>query len=170
MKIKVNNYTFAPVSKTITFNDFSTISLDSILMVTNVTTGTILYLFSDSAKGGSINGNILTLSYNTTSMSASDQLQIWIDNGAEYPITRDQLSDCIDALSNALYVISNPSYLDKSANQIRAQITGTLTTLTTCTTVTTVGTVTNMGSYPATMGVFDINNASWAAVARSTLA
>lgn len=170
MKIKIQNYTFNSTSKTITFTDYTSITLDSILMITNVTSNKIIYVFNDPLKGGTVSANVLTLTYNTASMSSSDALQIWVDTGTDYPVTIDQLNDCLNVLRNALYLISNPSYLDKSANQIRAQITGTISTLTTCNTVNTVTTLTNMGGYTATMNAFDNNQSAWALTSRPTIA
>lgn len=42
-----------------------------------------------------------------------------------------------------LQAIANPAYVDKSANQIRSQVTGSLST------VTTVTNLTNFGTFPA---------------------
>lgn len=57
-----------------------------------------------------------------------------------------QMGELIPMLRSILIAIANPSYIDKSANQLRSQITGTLTTVTTVTTVTNL---TNFGSFPA---------------------
>ena len=54
-------------------------------LITNVTDGTIIYNFADPANGGSvaydaaINTTTLTLEHDTSAMSASDELQIFID-------------------------------------------------------------------------------------------
>lgn len=55
-----------------------------------------------------------------------------------------QINDVIVILKNVLNAIANPSYVDKTANQIRAQVTGSLTTVTTVTTATGL---TNIDSY-----------------------
>lgn len=174
MKIKINNYVFDPSLRTITFTDYedaNPLSIDDVLMVTNTTDNIIIYLFNDSSKGGIIsNSNTLHLTYDVSSMSSSDALQIWIDTGKEYPVTQDQIYDCIATLRNMQYVLANPAFLDKTANQIRAQITGSLTTLTTLTTCTTVTNLTNLGNYSATMCVLDLNNSTWGTVSRSTIA
>lgn len=78
MKIQVTNYTFNATAKTITFNDYSTISLSSVLLITNVTQSTIIYSFADTT--GTTSSNVLTLSYDTTYMSNGDKLLIYYDD------------------------------------------------------------------------------------------
>ena len=75
------SYTFNPGAKTITFSGLSqSITLRNILLITNVTENTIIYNFADSNTGAvSFNNNVLTLDYNTSSMSASDVLQVFLD-------------------------------------------------------------------------------------------
>jgi hypothetical protein len=75
------SYTFDPTGKTITFSGLKqAITLANILLVTNVTQNTIIYNFADATTGAvSFNNNVLTLDYNTSSMSASDVLQIFLD-------------------------------------------------------------------------------------------
>jgi hypothetical protein len=54
--------------------------LANILLITNVTANTIIYNFASSTTGAvSFVNNVLTLDYDTTSMSATDVLQIYID-------------------------------------------------------------------------------------------
>ena len=74
-------YTFNPTAKTVTFSGLSQqITLANILLVTNVTANTIIYNFASSTTGAvSFVNNVLTLDYDTTSMSATDVLQIYID-------------------------------------------------------------------------------------------
>lgn len=75
------NYTFNPGAKTVTFSGLpKAITLSNILLITNVTRNTIIYNFADTATGAvSFNNNVLTLTYNTGSHSASDVLQIFLD-------------------------------------------------------------------------------------------
>jgi phage baseplate assembly protein gpV len=74
-------YTFNPTAKTVTFSGLSQqITLANILLITNVTANTIIYNFASSTTGAvSFVNNVLTLDYDTTSMSATDVLQIYID-------------------------------------------------------------------------------------------
>lgn len=80
MKILFEDYTFNAVTKKITFNTASTISLSQLLLITNVTTNQIIYTFADPSTGGSIANNVLTLDFDTTAMSNTDSLQIFLDS------------------------------------------------------------------------------------------
>jgi hypothetical protein len=80
MKILFENYSFDAAAKTVTFNTTNSITLEQLLIITNVTTNQIVYNFADPNAGGSITNNVLTLDFDTTSMSSSDKLQIFIDN------------------------------------------------------------------------------------------
>jgi hypothetical protein len=54
--------------------------LEQLLVITNVTDNIIIYNFADPSAGGTISNNVLTLNYNTVSMSNTDSLQIFLDN------------------------------------------------------------------------------------------
>ena len=83
MKILVTNYTFDKTAKTITFGDYGSITLDSILLITNVTDNIIIYNFADPALGGTVATNVLTLTYDTSAMSNTDDLQIFYEDTAQ---------------------------------------------------------------------------------------
>jgi hypothetical protein len=78
MKRLITSYTFSAAAKTIICSNFST--LENILLITNVTDNIIIYNFAEPLKGGTLSGTTLTLVYNTTTMSDSDKLQIFIDD------------------------------------------------------------------------------------------
>jgi hypothetical protein len=80
MKKLITNYSFNHLAKTITFNDYSSIDLERILLITNVTKNIIIYNFADPTKGGTVSGNVLTLTYDTTGMADTDKLQIFYDD------------------------------------------------------------------------------------------
>ena len=79
----VYNYTFDASAQTIVID--GNFKLRTIQLITNVTDGIIIYNFADSTKGGTVSYNstndqtTITLEYNTTSMSDSDELQIFVD-------------------------------------------------------------------------------------------
>ena len=75
------SYAFDPSAKTVTFSGLSqSITLANILLITNVTRNTIIYNFADVATGAaSFNNNVLTLTFNTTTHSSGDVLQIFLD-------------------------------------------------------------------------------------------
>ena len=80
MKTLVTNYTFSAAARQITFTDYPSLKHDQILLITNVTDNIIIYNFANPAAGGTLAGNVLTLTYNTAAMSNSDRLQIFIDD------------------------------------------------------------------------------------------
>jgi len=80
MKIQIKNYTFDASAKQVTLNDYTSIDLDNVLLITNVTDNVIIYNFAVPTKGATVSGNILTLTYDTTTMSDTDKLQIWFND------------------------------------------------------------------------------------------
>lgn len=79
MKIQIKNYTFNKTAKTVTFTDYTSIDLDGILLITNVTSNKIIYNFAKI--GGTVLNNVLTLDYDTSLMSDNDDLQIFYEDG-----------------------------------------------------------------------------------------
>ena len=79
----VYNYTFDASAQTIVID--GNFKLRTVQLITNVTDGIIIYNFADSTKGGTVSYNstndetTITLEHNTTSMSDSDELQIFVD-------------------------------------------------------------------------------------------
>ena len=153
MKKLITSYSFNAASKQITFSE--DISLEGLLLITNVTTNQIIYNFASS--GGTLAGRVLTLDYNTTSMSDSDNLQIFYDDALS-PST-ESMQESIHALIGNLkllsQVLANPSYVDKTANQMRAQVTGTVTA-----TVSSTSLV-NIDSLPGRLLMYSTNLDAW---------
>jgi len=79
MKKLVTNYTFDKTARTIVFTDYTTIDLSQILLITNTTSNIIIYNFA--SLGGSVTGNTLTLTYDTSLMNNNDSLQIFYEDG-----------------------------------------------------------------------------------------
>lgn len=77
--------------------------------------------------------------------------------------TQNQQVELINALRVLQQATVNPPYIDKSANQMRSQVTGTLTT------VTTVTNLTNIGSYPANHLQVMNNMTAWATNVRQII-
>ena len=126
MKKLIENYTFDASAKTITILCDCNFTLDKLLVITNVTDGVIIYNFADSNLTGSITGNIITLSYDTTSMSDTDILQIWVEDTNPLLVT---LSNFLNIIRHAVGKLS----FDTS-NQLRIATTGSLSTVSTVTT------------------------------------
>lgn len=82
MKLLVDNYTFNPIAKTVTFNDYTSLNHASLLLITNVTVGAMIYNFAKATQVVTITGNVVHLnaSVDTTGMSATDDLQIFYED------------------------------------------------------------------------------------------
>ena len=92
MKTRILNYSFVKGTAgngTVTFSDYTTISLDRVLLITDVTRNAIIYNSADSAKGGTVATNVLTLAADTSAYSNSDKLQIFYDDDV---VGRSQIS------------------------------------------------------------------------------
>ena len=79
----IYNYTFDASAQTIVIKGLY--KLRTLQLITNVTDQTIIFNFADTNKGGTTSYNsttdetTITLEYNTTTMSDSDELQIFVD-------------------------------------------------------------------------------------------
>lgn len=120
MKILVENYTFNSATKQIALTDYTSVNLESFLLITNVTDNIIIYNFADPAKGGTVAGNVLTLDFDTTGMSNTDNLQIFIDDG-ESPATNSAL-ETIDLLLTQLLKRSESLAVVDTAQRQRVAI------------------------------------------------
>lgn len=165
MKTLISEYVFNPVAKTIVFTcEQCPKKLSQLLLITNVSTNTIIYNFANNTQGGTLSDNVLTLTYDTTSMSAGDSLQIYADIENSFNVI-----DMVTALKNIFNVLSYPAWLDRSLNRLRGTViveSGTVTTVTTCTTVTGI---TNLDSYQAKLPVINQNLDAWANVVRRNI-
>lgn len=140
MKVLFTDYTFNPVNKQIIFNTIESLSVHNILLVTNVTDNVTIYLFNNNNLGGTLSNNILTLNYDTTSMSSSDELQIFIDIGGSpaSEATLEQLVEQTILLKRLAKILESNTVVDSAQRQRITIDAGTLPT------VTTVSTVTNL--------------------------
>lgn len=164
MKKLITNYTFNAAAQTVTFTEYTTISLEGVLLVTNVTDNIIVYNFADVGYGGSVSGNILTLAYNTTGMDDTDDLQIFYDDtdvqpsNAELQTTLNSLTGTLQELTARLAVLAGMANAGQPALRVipiaslSTAVTGSLTT------VTTVGSLTNIGAVPATVVAWSQQN------------
>jgi hypothetical protein len=88
------------------------VNLESLLLITNVTKGQIIYNFADSTATGAVNSTSgFLLGYNTTSMSNNDKLQIFYDvPSEEYDFCSGYLTGYItgSGTSTGLYSPSVP--------------------------------------------------------------
>ena len=124
MKVLVTNYTFNAGAKTVTFNGYSSIELNRLLLITNATKNTIIYNFANPALGGVISGNSITLAANTTGMSNDDKLQIFYEN-EDTPATDQMLT----LLNRIVYSLRGAQNVD-SNDRVRITLDGSNVTLT----------------------------------------
>lgn len=153
MKKLITNYTFNAAAQTVTFTDYTTISLESVLLVTNVTDNVIVYNFADIGYGGSVSGNILTLAYNTTGMDDTDDLQIFYDDtdvqpsNAELQTTLNSLTGTLQELTARLAVLAGMANAGQPALRVipiasvSTAVTGSVTATVTGATVTSLNSI-----------------------------
>lgn len=66
--VKIDNYTFDKVAKTVTFTDNFTVALENIISITDTTNNVQIFYSKLSSFGGTLVGQVLTLNYNTDSL------------------------------------------------------------------------------------------------------
>lgn len=91
------DYTFTPSTKKVALNGLTSLSLEQMLLVTNVTSNQIIYNFANPSLGATISGTELTLDFDTTGMSGTDELQIFYDDLAQ-PATELTLASMLAAM------------------------------------------------------------------------
>lgn len=165
MKIQVTNYTFDKTAKTVTFTDYTTIRLDSILLITNVTDNVIIYNFANPLLGGTVSGNVLTLTYNTSSMDNADKLQIFYDDVDVQPAnnstqeTLNELIETLNELNARLTTLAGMANAGQPALRVipiasvSTAVTGSVTATVASTSITNFGT-----GVPAKEVADDMNN------------
>lgn len=171
MKTLIDDYSFNASTKQITLNELTSIKIEQILLITNITDNTIIYNFADSNLGGSVIGNVLTLKYDTALMDNLDSLQIFIETpNTDFVQLNNLLTDGIAEIVHQLQSIRNDGGMADVSGRVRCNVetgtinVGTATTVTTVTGVTTVGTVTNMsqaGGMALQQSVVGLTNNSW---------
>lgn len=151
MKLQITNYQFNKTAKTVTFTDYTTIRLDSILLITNVTDNIIVYNFADPLLGGTVSNNVLTLTYDTSSMSDGDSLQIFYDDGniqpanSELQTTLNSLTETLQELTTRLTVLASmansgqPALRTIPIASVSTAVTGSVTATVSNATISTIG-------------------------------
>lgn len=161
MKKLVTDYTFNALSKTITLNGFTSIDLEGLLLVTNVSTNQIIYNFADPALGATVSSNVLTLAYDTTTMSNTHALQIFYDD-ATSPASDDTATALLQVANTLKRIAKNMESLQVvDANQRQRVVVEALPTL------ANVTTVNNLNQFAAVDGRFLITD--WARASADTL-
>jgi hypothetical protein len=152
------DYVFDASAQTITFTD--PVSLEQLGIITNIVDGVQIYNPMDPTKTGTLSGLILTLAYNTTAMSDTDQLQVFYGNSSA--ILSVELTEFCLMLGSILQEIASPAVVDMTLNRMRATTLVESGTITTVTTVTTVGNQTLIDSYQGRLSVLGIDEIAYA--------
>jgi len=84
-------------------------------------------------------------------------------------ILEERLGDLSIVLRAMMQSLNNPPWLDRSVNQLRAQVTGSLTTAGTVSTVSTVTNMSQIDTYQGKLLITGISNDAWANVVRRTI-
>lgn len=150
MKRMIQNYTFNKTAKTVTFLDYASVDLESLLLITNVTDGAIIYNFADPASGATVAGNVVTLEYDTAAMDDNDKIQIYFDDPDYQPTSYTQQTDIKDLTEAILDAAEQLTFL-ANVRGIAADLRVTLLggALSTVTTVATLSNITNIGGFSA---------------------
>lgn len=166
----IGSYVFDKTAKTVTFSGVS-ITQEQILLITNTTAQTIIYSFADSTLGGTLIDSVLTLNFDTISMSNTDKLQIYVDIP---DTTQLNVLDELQALNTdstlmrryLISILSNPVYLDATLNALRIAIVSGSVTISsgTVTTVNTVANQTNIGGKSADMVTDNLSYVAWSSI------
>jgi hypothetical protein len=138
------SYTFDASAKQVVITlDEGSPSLDALLVITNVTDNVIIYNFANPLLGGTLSGNTFTLTYDTTTMSDTDDLQIWYYTPDALAVADNETASLVMALRSLINVLGSNASLPDTAGRTRI-ILDAITASLTLATITTVGTVTSM--------------------------
>mgnify|MGYP001607419726 CR=1 FL=1 len=98
-------YNFNPEGKIVSFSLLPSIKQEDILMIVNLTNSTVIYNFASVLEGGTFSNNILTLTLDTTAMSATDKLMVIIIEKEKEQILLQKLVDLGQELNEMLFKI-----------------------------------------------------------------
>lgn len=147
-----------------------TLPLKSILLITNVTRGVVIFQFNSATRGAaSYTGGVLTLEADTSTHNANDELHIRVDVDADTSVDAAPQSALAMLLTRILAAMLAPLGYRKDTQRYQASAvieSGTVTTVTTCSTVTNV---TQFGGLAAERLVLNQNYSAWAATHRARI-
>jgi len=142
----IGNYVFNAAAGTITFSGLPPFALEQILLITDVNLNIIIYNFANPAtNGGTLVGNVLTLDYNTSALSSTDPLQIYMDLPTTAP---SDTANAFDAVTHEL--LKSIAQSCAALNSVDAQKRLRVTVDNQPTVTTTVTTITNMAAWAET--------------------
>lgn len=96
--VLTTNPVFTPSTKTLSFSAVPNFSSNRLMVVVNQTRNNIIYAESVSGLGGTwdANGKTLTLDFNTTGQSATDQLQVIYDTPSMAVVPQEEYFDPVN--------------------------------------------------------------------------
>lgn len=159
MKISsTNKIIFNPTLKTVD-TGIAGFDIRKLYAIINQTTGAIIYATGTEKGYTAINGDTVTLIYDTTTMSSTDVLQVLYDDSEEL-----ELMQMLVELSNRLAFL--PSVRGTLAD-LRVSVvnlpsvnvnSGTITTVSTVTALTTLGNQNSIGGFSANQQIPSLQN------------
>ena len=181
MNNKIRNYIFNASARTITFPGFVSMNLSDFAIITNSIADVIIYNFAVPAKGGTVSGNVLTLTFDTSAMANSDPLQILYDDPTQNPATRENQINIEDLLTAQLITLQEIKALTNALNGVNLNAVlaagsatigsiNAITTLPTLANVTTVATLTNLAQIGSVSAAEFLFNQSQLAAAQANSA
>lgn len=122
MKKLITGYQFFPNSGVVTFNDYgptNPVALENLLLITNVSSGTIIYNFADPNAGAVLTGNNNSFKLNFSSvpqMNSANKLQIFYDVPLEdFDFASGYLTGYITGSGTSTGLYSSPIRVDYQA-------------------------------------------------------
>lgn len=124
------DFTFDASAQTVTFAGFTPVQAQ-ILVISNVTDNIIIYSSSQPATKGVLSGQVLTLTYDTTTMADSDNLQVRYASTDAQPISAAALPLPTGAATSAKQdtIIGHVDGIETALTTLNAKDFATQTTL-----------------------------------------
>lgn len=127
--VNYGSYTFNAATKQITLSGVTNVNIKNFLLVINVTNNVVIYSPLIALKGGDVSGNVLTLDFDTTSMSNTDNLQVHydLDGVIDYTTSKVSVSSSVipAGASTEATLLQVRDYLDTVETKLASLITNT---------------------------------------------
>lgn len=162
MKTLIDDYTFNPSNRTIIINEFTSLKLEQLLLITNTTDNVIIYNFADKSLSATILGNVITLNYDTTTMSNLDAIQIFIDTpNTDFVGLNELLTDGISEIVHQLQLLRNDGGMADVLGRVRCNIEAGSMNIGTVNTVTSMTNMASAGGYALQNSIMSMTNNGW---------
>jgi hypothetical protein len=154
----VDQYIFDPVAQTIKMPQIPDLRIEGVQLITNLTTGALIYQFNNVALGGTVSGDVLELTFNTAAMNATDKLQILYN-----PPRGGFFDRALSLLYQAVEYLRSPPTLAKlpQGDYMRCVLDNTTSNISGVQSVASLSTMLNVG--PLGSGLVDAREIVWTA-------